>query len=56
MRICENCGWPLHHFDGEPFCPDCTSYTLAALPDDDEPPDPGPVLFAGPARDDGTPV
>ena len=26
---CQHCGKPLERFDGEYYCPDCTSYTVA---------------------------
>jgi uncharacterized Zn finger protein (UPF0148 family) len=29
MLHCEHCGGRLESYDGEPYCPDCTSYGLA---------------------------
>jgi hypothetical protein len=26
---CRHCGEQLEHFEGEPYCPDCTSYTVS---------------------------
>jgi hypothetical protein len=27
---CGHCGGRLEHFDGDAYCPDCTTYTVAA--------------------------
>jgi hypothetical protein len=29
---CEHCGGALEHQDGDPYCPDCTSFTLTEPP------------------------
>jgi uncharacterized Zn finger protein (UPF0148 family) len=27
---CDHCGTPLERFDGDTYCPDCVTYTVAA--------------------------
>ena len=30
---CDECGGRLEVYQGEPYCPDCTTWSLAAAPD-----------------------